>query len=115
VVGLFDAESIHRLNGTVAPLRAILGTMVEVVLYGQRTLIVVAGAHPMNFYRPGDRGMVTCSGWRTACQCSPGCTHSLVAPGAVLLTNTLIRNYLLNCARPIMYTASVSNPSAVIS
>jgi 7-keto-8-aminopelargonate synthetase-like enzyme len=62
---LFDAESIHRMNGTVAPLRAILGTMNEVVLYGQRTL-VVAGAYTMYLYVPGERGMVACSGWRTS-------------------------------------------------
>jgi len=64
VVCLFDAESILRMNGNVTPLRAILGTMNEVVLYGQRTLIV-AGAYTMNLYLPGERGMVTCSGWRT--------------------------------------------------
>jgi hypothetical protein len=53
------------MNGTVAPLRAILSTMNEIVLYGQRTL-VVAGAYTMNLYVPGEREMVTCSGWRTS-------------------------------------------------
>lgn len=56
------------MNGTVG---AILGTMNEVVPYGQRT-VVVAGAHTMYLYGPGEREMVTCLGWRTVCQCSPG-------------------------------------------
>jgi hypothetical protein len=72
------------MNGSVGPLRAIPGTMNEVVPYGQRTL-VVAGAHTMDLYGPGERGMVTCLGWRTVCQCSPGCTQSLVVPGGASL------------------------------
>jgi 8-amino-7-oxononanoate synthase len=32
---------------------------------------------------------------------------------AVLLTNTLIRDYLLNYARPLIYTTSLSNAAIV--
>ena len=43
--GVFvDAESVHHMNGKVAPFRVIFGTMNEVAPYGQRTLFV-AGAH----------------------------------------------------------------------
>ena len=62
----------------VAPLRAIVGTMNEVVPFGQRTM-VVAGAHTMELYAAEERGVVTCSGWRTAYQCVSGCTYSFVA------------------------------------
>jgi hypothetical protein len=34
-------------------------------------------------------------------------------PTAVLLTNTLIRDYLLNYARPLIYTTSLSNAAIV--
>jgi hypothetical protein len=76
-----DSESVHRMNGTVAPFRAILGTMIEVVPYGQRTL-VVARAHTMDLYGPGECG--NRDGYllgRAACHGSPVGTHSLVAPG----------------------------------
>jgi 7-keto-8-aminopelargonate synthetase-like enzyme len=59
--GMFvDSESVHHTNGTVSPLRAILGTTSEVVPYGQGTL-VVAGAYAMGLYGLRERGMVTCS------------------------------------------------------
>ena len=34
-------------------------------------------------------------------------------PAAVLLTNTLIRDYLLNYARPLIYTTSLSNLAVI--
>ena len=34
-------------------------------------------------------------------------------PTAVLLTNTLIRDYLLNYARPLIYTTSLSNAAII--
>jgi len=38
---------------------------------------------------------------------------ALAASGAVLLTNTLIRDYLLNYARPLIYTTSLSNAAII--
>jgi len=45
----------------------------------------------------------------------PGCTFgkALAVSGAVLLTNTLIRDGLLNHARPLIYTTFVSNAAVI--
>ena len=65
-----DAEYVYYMNRTVAPLSAILGTVDEFIPYRKRTQ-VAAAAHTTDLYAPGERGMVTCSGWRTARQSSP--------------------------------------------
>jgi 8-amino-7-oxononanoate synthase len=36
-----------------------------------------------------------------------------LVPTAVLLTNTLIRDYLLNYARPLIYTTSLNNAAII--
>ena len=50
-------ESIYSMDGTVAPLRAILDTMKEVFPAGNAYL-VVDEAHATGLYGPGGRGMV---------------------------------------------------------
>jgi hypothetical protein len=78
VACLFDAESIHRMNGTVAPLRA-----------NERGRSLRA-THPGRIQ--GVHNEFICA-WRTRDgyplgledQCLPGCTHSLVAPGGASL------------------------------
>jgi 8-amino-7-oxononanoate synthase len=50
-------ESVYSMDGTVAPLRAILDTMKDVFLTGNAYL-VVDEAHATGLYGPGGRGMV---------------------------------------------------------
>ena len=119
-------ESVYSMDGTVAPLRAILDTMKDVFPAGNAYL-VVDEAHATGLYGPGGRGMVAQLGledcvlarlhtFGKALAASGGtCLFTLVrisaelGPTAVLLTNTLIRDYLLNYARPLIYTTSLSN------
>ena len=49
-----DAERVYYMNGTVAPLSTILGTVDEVFPYGKHTL-VLAAAHTTYLYAPGER------------------------------------------------------------
>ena len=54
-------ESVYSMDGTVAPLRAILDTMDEVFPAGNAHL-VVDEAHATGLYGPGGRGMVALLG-----------------------------------------------------
>ncbi|KAF8490940.1 pyridoxal phosphate-dependent transferase [Russula emetica] len=106
-------ESVYSMDGTVAPLRAILDTMKEVFPAGNAYL-VVDEAHATGLYGPGGRGMVAQLGLedRVLAQLHTF-SKALAASGAVLLTNTLIRDYLLNYARPLIYTTSLSNAATI--
>jgi len=101
------------MDGTVAPLRAILDAMKDVFPAGNAYL-VVDEAHATGLYGPGGRGMVAQLGLE---DCVLARLHTfgkaLAASGAVLLTNTLIRDYLLNYARPLIYTTSLSNAAII--
>lgn len=123
-------ESVYSMDGTVAPLRAIIDTMRDVFPAGNAYL-VVDEAHATGLYGPRGRGMVAQLGLE---DCVLARLHTfgkaLAASGgtylyilvrisaelvrtAVLLTNTLIRDYLLNYARPLIYTTSLSNAAII--
>ncbi|KAI0290341.1 pyridoxal phosphate-dependent transferase [Russula brevipes] len=106
-------ESVYSMDGTVAPLRAILDAMDQVFPAGNAHL-VVDEAHATGIYGPGGRGIVALLGLEDRVLAR---LHTfgkaLAASGAVLLTNTLIRDYLLNYARPLIYTTSLSNAAIV--
>ncbi|KAH9959474.1 PLP-dependent transferase [Russula dissimulans] len=106
-------ESVYSMDGTAAPLRPILDAMDEAFPAGNAHLIVDE-AHATGIYGPGGRGMVALLGLEDRVLVR---LHTfgkaLAASGAVLLTNTLIRDYLLNYARPLIYTTSLSNAAVI--
>ncbi|KAI9507148.1 pyridoxal phosphate-dependent transferase [Russula earlei] len=101
------------MDGTVAPLLAILDAMQEAFPAGNAHL-VVDEAHATGIYGPGGRGMVALLGLEDRVLAR---LHTfgkaLAASGAVLLTDRLIRDYLLNYARPLIYTTSLSNAAII--
>ncbi|KAH9981707.1 pyridoxal phosphate-dependent transferase [Russula compacta] len=106
-------ESVYSMDGTVAPLRVMLDAMDEVFPAGNAHM-VVDEAHATGIYGPGGRGMVARLGLEDRVFAR---LHTfgkaLAASGAVLLTNTLTRDYLLNYARPLIYTTSLSNAAII--
>ncbi|KAI9454779.1 pyridoxal phosphate-dependent transferase [Lactarius psammicola] len=96
-----------------APLCAMLDTM-DAVFPAGNAHMVVDEAHATGLYGPGGRGLVALLGVEKRVLAR---LHTfgkaLAASGAVLLTNTLIRDYLLNYARPLIYTTSLSNLAVI--
>jgi 8-amino-7-oxononanoate synthase len=126
-------ESVYSMDGSVAPLCAMLDTM-DAVFPAGNAHMVVDEAHATGLYGPRGRGLVALLGvedrvlaaayvWQGA-RCVRWCVHSSGTAhrqridahwraAAVLLTNTLIRDYLLNYARPLIYTTSLSNLAVI--
>ncbi|KAG9233964.1 8-amino-7-oxononanoate synthase [Amylocarpus encephaloides] len=103
-------ESLYSMDGDLAPLREIAG-LVERICHG-RGCMVVDEAHSNAMF--GDRGQ--------------GCVHEarlesrvfarlhtfgkgVGASGAALLCSKVTREYLINYARPLIYTTAMSFPS----
>ncbi|KAI0064941.1 PLP-dependent transferase [Artomyces pyxidatus] len=102
-------ESLYSMDGTIAPLAEIVQLLEEILPEGNGHL-VVDEAHATGIYGPQGRGLVAMLGLEGKVLAR---LHTfgkaLAASGAVILTNVLIRDYLLNYARPLIYTTSLSN------
>ncbi|KAG6885199.1 hypothetical protein C0992_005339, partial [Termitomyces sp. T32_za158] len=102
-------ESLYSMDGTFAPLKEI-----SEALDGKDMYLVVDEAHATGIYGPQGRGRVAELGLEDKVIAR---LHTfgkaLAATGAVILTSTLIRDYLLNYARSLIYTTSLSNANII--
>ncbi|KAJ7706856.1 pyridoxal phosphate-dependent transferase [Mycena rosella] len=101
-------ESLYSMDGTFAPLAEIVQVLDE--CFPQRNgYLVVDEAHSTGIYGPQGRGRVAQLGLENNVLAR---LHTfgkaLAATGAVILTSPLIRDYLLNYARSLIYTTSLS-------
>ncbi|KAJ7264862.1 pyridoxal phosphate-dependent transferase [Mycena haematopus] len=101
-------ESLYSMDGTFAPLTEIVHTLDE--YFPQRNgHLVVDEAHSTGIYGPQGRGRVAQLGLEDKVLAR---LHTfgkaLAATGAIILTSPLIRDYLLNYARSLIYTTSLS-------
>lgn len=103
-------ESLYSMDGDLAP----LGEIVELVEseLGGNGLLVVDEAHSTGIYGEEGRGVV----------CEKGLEQrvfarlhtfgkALACNGAAILCSKLTREYLINYARPLIYTTAMSFPS----
>jgi len=101
-------ESLYSMDGTFAPLREIVDLLDEVFPL-KNAYLVVDEAHSTGIYGRQGRGRVALLGLEDRVLAR---LHTfgkaLAANGAVILTSTLIRDYLLNYARSLIYTTSLS-------
>ncbi|PBK99214.1 PLP-dependent transferase [Armillaria gallica] len=101
-------ESLYSMDGTFAPLQEFVENLEEVFPQGNGYL-VVDEAHSTGIYGPQGRGRVAMLGLESRVFAR---LHTfgkaLAATGAVLLTTPLIRDYMLNYARSLIYTTSLS-------
>ncbi|KIY65731.1 PLP-dependent transferase [Cylindrobasidium torrendii FP15055 ss-10] len=106
-------ESLYSMDGTFAPLQEISAILDEVMPAGNGYL-VVDEAHATGVYGPQGRGRVAMLGLESKVLAR---LHTfgkaLAASGAVVLTTPLIRDYLLNYARPLIYTTSLSSSNII--
>ncbi|KAH8805321.1 aminotransferase class I and II [Xylogone sp. PMI_703] len=106
-------ESLYSMDGDIAPIKEIV-ELVEKVLPNRNGHIIVDEAHSTGIYGLQGRGVV----------CSLGLEDrvfarlhtfgkALACNGAVFLCSSLTRSYLINYARPLIYTTFMSLPSVV--
>ncbi|TFK61681.1 PLP-dependent transferase [Pluteus cervinus] len=101
-------ESLYSMDGTFAPLQEIVEVMEDVFPAGNIHL-VVDEAHSTGIYGDKGKGRVAMLGLEEKVLAR---LHTfgkaLAATGAVILTSVLIRDYLLNYARSLIYTTSLN-------
>ncbi|KAE9367804.1 PLP-dependent transferase [Stipitochalara longipes BDJ] len=104
-------ESLYSMDGDLCPLREII-ELVERMLPSGNGHVIVDEAHSNGIYGPQGRGIV----------CSLGLEDKVFARlhtfgkaigcnGAAILCSPLTREYLINYARPLIYTTAMSFPS----
>ncbi|KAJ7154182.1 pyridoxal phosphate-dependent transferase [Mycena filopes] len=101
-------ESLYSMDGTFAPLAEIV-QILEECFPAHNAYLIVDEAHATGIYGPQGRGRVAELGLEDKVLAR---LHTfgkaLAATGAVILTTPLIRDYLVNYARPLIYTTALS-------
>ncbi|KWU43880.1 PLP-dependent transferase [Rhodotorula sp. JG-1b] len=106
-------ESLYSMDGDLAPLEEIVQA-VEAALPRGNGHIIVDEAHSTGLYGPNGRGLV----------CALGLAHrvlvrvhtfgkAMACSGAAVLASPLIRNYLINYARPLIYSTAMTHLSVL--
>lgn len=105
-------ESIYSMDGDACPLRALLDTLSQHVPQ-HRICAVVDEAHSTAVYGSRGRGLVNALGL----QDDPRITARLMtfgkawgASGAIVLCSKIARHYLINYARPLIFSTALGYP-----
>ncbi|KAF8838858.1 PLP-dependent transferase [Paxillus ammoniavirescens] len=106
-------ESLYSMDGTIAPLVEIV-ECVEGMLPLGNGYVVVDEAHATGIYGPKGRGLVVALGLEKRVFAR---LHTfgkaLGSSGAVLLTTSLVKDYLLNYARSLVYTTTLTYANVI--
>lgn len=106
-------ESLYSMDGTFAPLADIV-ELVEMLLPAGNGYVVVDEAHATGLYGRDGRGLVSHLGLENRVFAR---LHTfgkaLGSSGAVIIASPLVKTYLLNYARSLIYTTSLSAASVV--
>ncbi|KAH8118196.1 PLP-dependent transferase [Phellopilus nigrolimitatus] len=106
-------EALYSMDGTLAPLPEIVDVLEELLPRGNGRLIVDE-AHSTGLYGPAGRGLVAHWGLeRRVFARLHTFGKALASSGAVVLTSQLVKDYLLNYARPLIYTTALSCATVV--
>lgn len=104
-------EAVYSMDGDVAPLKEIVALVEEVMPKGNGHLIVDE-AHSNGVFGPKGRGLVSELGLEEKITVR---LHTfgkaLACNGGILLCSILVRQYLVNYARPMIYTTFMSYPA----
>lgn len=104
-------EAVYSMDGDVAPLKEIVALIEEVMPKGNGHLIVDE-AHSNGVFGPKGSGLVCELGLEEKVTVR---LHTfgkaLACNGGILLCSPLIRQYLVNYARPMIYTTFMSYPA----
>ncbi|KAL5525929.1 hypothetical protein ACEPAG_7267 [Sanghuangporus baumii] len=106
-------EALYSMDGTLAPLPEIIALLDELLPKGNIHLIVDE-AHSTGLYGPQGRGLVAhYSLEKKVFARLHTFGKALASSGAVVLTSPLVKSYLLNYARPLIYTTALSCANVV--
>lgn len=128
---ILAVEALYSMDGTFAPLKDII-ELAESLFPAGNAYIVVDEAHTTGIYGDHGRGMVSMLGlekhvfarlhtFGKALGASGGKVRDFIIPfrmfikdlSAVVITSPLVKQYLLNYARALIYTTSLSNASVI--
>ena len=106
-------ESVYSMEGDLAPLREIVELLSSMSTENNAHLIVDE-AHATGIYGPQGRGRVCELGLEDRILVRLNTFgKALACNGAVILSTDTVRTYLLNYARPLIYTTFLSHPSLI--
>ncbi|KIW72319.1 hypothetical protein, variant [Phialophora macrospora] len=104
-------ETVYSMEGDLAPLTEIVDLM-EALLPHNNAHLVVDEAHATGIYGPNGSGRVCELGLEKRVSIR---LHTfgkaLASNGAIVLCSPIIRLYLINYARPLIYTTFMSHPN----
>jgi len=106
-------ESLYSMDGMFAPLTEMV-EVIDNIFPAGNAYFIVNEAHSMGIYGPQGRSHVAMLGLENrvlACLYTFG--KALAVSGAVIVTNTVVRDYLLNYARPLIYTTSPTHATII--
>ena len=103
-------ESVYSMDGDLVPLTGMVSTIEDLSLTG-RAHVIVDEAHSTGIYGLRGRGLVSHLGLESNILVR---LHTfgkaLGCNGAIILCNPVIRSYLINYARPLIFTTFMSYP-----
>ncbi|POS88053.1 hypothetical protein EPUL_000478 [Erysiphe pulchra] len=106
-------ESLYSMDGDIAPLREIV-ELTEKSFPNGNGYLIVDEAHSNGIYGKNGRGLVHSLGLQNRIFAR---LHTfgkaLACNGAAILCENLVKEYLINYAKPFIYTTSMSYPSLV--
>ncbi|KAI4788220.1 PLP-dependent transferase, partial [Aureobasidium sp. EXF-8846] len=104
-------EAIYSMDGDVAPLREIVEAVTDLLPNGNGH-IIVDEAHSTGVLGPQGRGLVSALGLEDKITIRLHTFGKAMAcNGAIILCSPLIKHYLINYARPLIYTTFLSFPA----
>ncbi|EUC45316.1 hypothetical protein COCMIDRAFT_95759 [Bipolaris oryzae ATCC 44560] len=107
-------ESVYSMDGDVAPLREMV-QVAEEVLGRERAYVVVDEAHATGVLGAKGRGLVCELGLEGRVFARLNTFgKALAGNGAIILGSHTLRSYLINYARPLIYTTFLSYPSLAL-
>ncbi|KAI8917548.1 pyridoxal phosphate-dependent transferase [Powellomyces hirtus] len=105
-------ESLYSMDGDMAPLTEIVQLLAT---YGGRAVLIVDEAHSTGTIGPGGRGLVSALGLENQVFARLHTFGKAVgAHGAVVLGPPVLRDYLVNYARPLVYS-TMTSPHALVA
>lgn len=105
-------ESVYSMDGDVCPLRSLLDTMSEYVS-DSRICAVIDEAHSTALYGSRGRGLVNALGLQADSRIIARLMtfgKAWGASGAVVLCSKIARHYLINYARPLIFSTALGYP-----
>jgi 8-amino-7-oxononanoate synthase len=102
------AESLYSMDGDFAPLDALTA-----IADRHDAFLMVDEAHATGVFGPGGRGLTAAYEGRENLIAVHTCGKALGAAGALVTTTRILRDFIVNCCRPFIFSTAPSPLMAV--